>query len=126
MNSTLRDKLIAEIAKAIFDVRDDEFDTDEWEDLDSTDRERYECDARAVLPVVERRVTEAKAEALNAVADFLDGRGILWHGDSGVTVMGQPYSGQLGVRLTDWLRAQAVASESNVSEILTRSEQETL
>ena len=61
--------------------------------------------------VVVRRVAEAKAEALNEVADFLDGRGVLWHGDSGVTVMGQPYSGQFGVRLTDWLRAQAVASE---------------
>ena len=60
---------------------------------------------------VERRIAAAKAEALNEVADFLDGRGILWHGDSGVTVMGQPYSGQLGVRLTDWLRARAVASE---------------
>ena len=71
-------------------------------------------------------VAEAKAEALNEVADFLDGRGILWHGDSGVTVMGQPYSGQTGVRLTDWLRARAVASEGNVSEILTGSEQETL
>jgi len=79
-------------------------------------------------------VAEAKAEALNEVADFLDGRGILWHGDSGVTVMerpypgqlGRPYSGQLGLRLTDWLRARAVASVGNVSEILTRSEQETL
>ena len=60
--------------------------------------------------VVARRVAEAKAEALNDVADFLDGRGILWHGDSGVTVMERPYSGQLGLRLTDWLRARAVAS----------------
>lgn len=36
-------------AKAIFDVRDDQFDLDEWEDLDATQRERYECDARAAL-----------------------------------------------------------------------------
>ena len=80
----------------------------------------------AARPVVVRRVAGAKAEALNEVADFLDGRGILWHGDSGVTVMGQPYSGQLGLRLTDWLRAQAVASEGNVSRFPTGSEQETL
>ena len=89
---------------------------------------------RALEAEVVRRVAEAKAEALNEVADFLDGRGVLWHGDSGVTVMerpypgqlGRPYSGQIGVRLTDWLRARAVASVGNVSEILTRSEQETL
>jgi len=72
---------------------------------------RAQAIREALSVEVVRRVADAKAEAVNEVADFLDGRGILWHGDSGVTVMGQPYSGQLGVRLTDWLRAQAVASE---------------
>lgn len=37
------------IAKAIFNVRDDEFDLDEWDDLDATDRERYTCDAQAII-----------------------------------------------------------------------------
>jgi len=36
-------------AKAIFDVRDDEFDLEDWDDLGATERERYECDARAAL-----------------------------------------------------------------------------
>ena len=95
-----------------------------WADEQLRDLWRERADA--ALSVVVRRVAEAKAEALNEVADFLDVRGILWHGDSGVTVMGQPYSGQTGVRLTDWLRARAVASEGNVSRFPTGSEQETL
>jgi len=101
-------------------------DGDDDTDLSAL-RKRNRAEFERALEVeIARRVAEAKAEALNEVADFLDVRGVLWHGDSGVTVMGQPYSGQFGVRLTDWLRAQAVASEGNVSEILTRSEQETL
>lgn len=36
-------------AKGIFDVRDDPYDLDEWEDLDSTAREPYVCNARAAL-----------------------------------------------------------------------------
>ena len=40
------------IAKALFDVRDDEFDLDEWEDIDGSERERYICDARAVLAIL--------------------------------------------------------------------------
>ena len=91
-----------------------------------SDVERGLANASARVLELSQQVAGAKAEALNEVADFLDVRGILWHGDSGVTVMEQPYSGQLGVRLTDWLRAQAVASESNVSRFPTRSEQETL
>ena len=92
MNSTLRDKLIAEIAKAIFDVRDDEFDTDEWEDLDSTDRERYECDARAVLPVVERLVAEAKADPLDQIIDRY--------------FRGEANRFSLNKNVLDWIRAQ--------------------
>ena len=95
--------------------RDGDDDTD-LSALRKRNRAEFE---RALEVEIARRVAEAKAEALNEVADFLDGRGILWHGDSGVTVMerpypgqlGRPYSGQLGLRLTDWLRAQAVATE---------------
>ena len=47
-----RQQIIEDAAKAIFDVRDDEFDLDEWEDIDSTEHERYQCDARAALPVI--------------------------------------------------------------------------
>ncbi len=47
-----RQKIIEDAAKAIFDVRDDEFDLDEWEDIYPTERERYQCDARAILPVI--------------------------------------------------------------------------
>lgn len=36
------------IARALFDVRDDEFDTDEWEDLDAVGRERWLCYADAI------------------------------------------------------------------------------
>lgn len=42
------------IARAIFDVRDDEFDMDEWDDLDSSERERYLCDADAALRVIKK------------------------------------------------------------------------
>ncbi|MGQ3382959.1 hypothetical protein [Glutamicibacter sp. TV12E] len=48
-NAPLNLVAVEAAAKAIFDVRDDEFDLDEWEDLDATRRERYECDARAAL-----------------------------------------------------------------------------
>lgn len=41
-------------AKAIFDVRDDAYDLEEWEDLDSTEKEPYLCQARAALSAAER------------------------------------------------------------------------
>ena len=47
-----RQKIIEDAAKAIFDVRDDECDLDEWADIYPTERERYQCDARAILPVI--------------------------------------------------------------------------
>lgn len=63
-------------ARAAFDVRDDPYDDDEWEDLDSTDRELYECQSRAVLtaalPHLHRDWLEgliAKAEAEYEAAD---------------------------------------------------------
>lgn len=37
------------IARAMFEVRDDEFDTDEWEDLDAVGRERWQCYADAIM-----------------------------------------------------------------------------
>ncbi len=52
MTAIDRQQIIEDAAKAIFDVRDDEFDLDEWEDIDSTEHERYQCAARAALPVI--------------------------------------------------------------------------
>ena len=52
MTAIDRQQIIEDAAKAIFDVRDDEFDLDEWEDIYPTERERYQCDARAILPVI--------------------------------------------------------------------------
>ena len=56
-------------ARGAFDVRDDPYD-DEWEDLDSADRELYECQSRAVqsaaYPHMRRAIIAeliAKAEA---------------------------------------------------------------
>lgn len=49
MPENLNPEAVEAAAKATFDVRDDEFDLDEWEDLDATERERYECDARAAV-----------------------------------------------------------------------------
>lgn len=64
-------------AKAIFDVRDDEFDLDEWEDLDSTERERYKCDARACIPayltVAQPEVTSANFPNVTRVEVIRDG-----------------------------------------------------
>ena len=39
-------------AKEAFEIRDDPYDDDEWDDLDSSDKELYECQARAVLGAV--------------------------------------------------------------------------
>lgn len=36
-------------ARAMFDTRDDPYDMDEWEDIDSTEREPYLCQARVAL-----------------------------------------------------------------------------
>ena len=54
-----------QIAKALFEVRDDPYDDDEWEDLDAQQRERWECDADAVLALEPetREVTDAEIEA---------------------------------------------------------------
>lgn len=43
------DTEIEAAALAIFEIRDDAYDLDEWEDLTAVDRERYVCDARAAL-----------------------------------------------------------------------------
>ena len=63
MSTTDTDALKERIARALFEVRDDAYDLDEWEDLDSTDRERWMCDAAAVLPLVAVEARKAKAEA---------------------------------------------------------------
>jgi hypothetical protein len=40
---------VALVAAAIFEVRDDDSDLRTWTEVDSEERERYECDARAAL-----------------------------------------------------------------------------
>lgn len=40
---------VERVARAIFAVRDDPYDMDEWDDLDSAQREPFECQARAVV-----------------------------------------------------------------------------
>lgn len=67
--SEIREK----IAQALFDVRDDEFDLDEWEDLDSTDRERWLCDADAVLPLIRDIVTAYRQRCLLVINDLVQG-----------------------------------------------------
>lgn len=61
-----------QIAEAIFNVRDDEFDLDEWDDLDSTEKERYLCDADAVL--ASPAIAKLKADTLREAADDLHAR----------------------------------------------------
>ena len=46
------DEMIARAAKEAFEIRDDPYDDDEWDDLDSSDKELYECQARAVLGAI--------------------------------------------------------------------------
>lgn len=48
-NAEPTDVEVEAAARAVFETRDDPYDTDEWSDLDSTDRERWECYARAAL-----------------------------------------------------------------------------
>lgn len=43
------DEMTKRVAKALFEIRDDPYNDDEWEDLTSVDRELYECQARAAL-----------------------------------------------------------------------------
>lgn len=43
------DAQVEAAARAIYEARDDEFDMRDWDDLDSQQRERYVCDARAAL-----------------------------------------------------------------------------
>lgn len=60
--------LIENAASAIYEVRDDPYDLEEWGDLDSAERERYECDARAALEAVTPS-TLTLARALEAVLE---------------------------------------------------------
>lgn len=65
----MSEQAIEAAAKAMFDTRDDPYDMDEWDDIDSTEREPYLCQARAALEaaarVQDRPVVELieKAEA---------------------------------------------------------------
>lgn len=72
-------------ARGAFDVRDDPYDDDEWEDLDSTDRELYECQSRAVQSAAYPHLRRAILAELIAKLDALPGLGWLgykaWTGD---------------------------------------------
>lgn len=46
---TISNEAIEAAARAIYDVRDDPYDDDEWEEMDGTDREECICLARAAL-----------------------------------------------------------------------------
>jgi len=37
------------VAKALFEIRDDPYDTEKWEEIDSSERELFDCQARAAL-----------------------------------------------------------------------------
>ena len=56
-------------ARGAFDVRDDPYDDDEWEDLDSTDRELYECQSRAVQSAAYPHLRRDWLEGLIAKAE---------------------------------------------------------
>ena len=78
-------------ARAIFNVRDDEFDMDEWEDLGATERERYECDARAAYAAFHPTITTA--EELDALPDrsvVRDGDGCILEKDEHAYTSGAP------------------------------------
>ena len=55
-------------AKAAFSIRDDAYDLDEWEDLDSTERELFYCQARAALAAALAVVCREDAVELAAQA----------------------------------------------------------
>ncbi|WP_019148801.1 hypothetical protein [Timonella senegalensis] len=52
-------------------------------------------------------IRKAKAQALEEAAEFLSRAGVLWHGDSGVTVREGWNDHTKGAKLTDWLRDRA-------------------
>ena len=60
--SEIPEAAVSAVAIAVFETRDDPYDTNEWEDLDSTERERWECYARAALeaaaPIIRTRVIQ--------------------------------------------------------------------
>ena len=68
MSESLRDR----VARVLYDVRDDEFDTDEWGDLDSQQRERWYCYADALIAagiVAEPRERVRDSEVLDRMGD---------------------------------------------------------
>ena len=77
MSESLRDR----VARVLYDVRDDEFDTDEWEDLDSQQRERWYCYADALIAA--GLVTECGEPPNTAFEVMATGYGLpimLYHG----------------------------------------------
>lgn len=69
--------------------------------------EGFKQDKQGRLEAFDRWLAEhdrqIKSEALEEAAEFLSREGVLWHGDSGVTVR----EGWNHVKLTDWLRDRA-------------------
>ena len=103
-----RQQIIEDAAKAIFDVRDDEFDLDEWEDIDSTEHERYQCDARAILPVIVAAVLKPIREQHGVPHWCMDdeGRSDCYHPDG----LGMPWPCPTA-RLCDEIESSAKGGE---------------
>lgn len=57
-------------ARAIYDVRDDPYDDDEWEEMDSADREECICLARAALTAAAPYIQAAAWDAVIARIDL--------------------------------------------------------
>src|SRR5690242_14055233 len=48
-------------SKAVFDIRDDAYDTDEWSEIGSDEREYFECQARAAVSASDAVTFSSKA-----------------------------------------------------------------
>ena len=75
-NRAIPEAAVEAAARGIFAIRDDAYDMDEWEDLDSTDRELFTCQARAALeaaaPHIYRTAWNDGYTAAVAVQNFRD------------------------------------------------------
>lgn len=83
--------------------------------LSDHDREEYRRLTTAALTAAAPTIAaQAKAEALREAAEYLAKPGVVWHGDSGVSVdVGNKFL--LRPKLVDWLRARAATIESEAT-----------
>lgn len=76
-----------------------------WESFGQGMQDDFRDQAR---PALEAAAPYLRAQALEELAHFFHPSGVLWWGDSGVTVA-EPGRPTRWTKLTDWLRARAVA-----------------